>query len=182
MYSDWGVTYSSAANLAAALHSRDFTWSADLQDAYHLSVFAVCGGQLRPCKRPILRGDGSVSWIDGFVVGCTPDTCLGGCDKDMSGISIAGHIFRFAACQFGQKTAGSPLNSIVMSVARYFARLPDQVHVAAWVDDLHFSMRTPAQWGHTLPASDTQVGAPSASQPTTGRCPWNSFGNRRRSP
>jgi hypothetical protein len=35
-------------------------------------------------------------------------------------------------------------NSIVMSVARYFARLPDQVHVAAWVDDLHFSMRTPA--------------------------------------
>jgi hypothetical protein len=29
-----------------------------------------------------------------------------------------------------------------MSVARYFARLPNPVHVAAWVDDLHFSMRT----------------------------------------
>ena len=27
----------------------------------------------------------------------------------MSGIMIEGHIFRFAACQFGQKTAGSPL-------------------------------------------------------------------------
>jgi hypothetical protein len=77
MYSEWGVTYSSAANLAAALHSRDFTWSADLQNAYHLSVFAGCGGQLRPCKRPVLQGDGSVSWIDGFVVGCTPDTCRG---------------------------------------------------------------------------------------------------------
>ena len=80
---------------------------------------------------------------DGFIVGCGPDTCLGGCDKDMSGLSISGHIFRFAACQFGQKTAGSPLNSLVLSVARYFARLSTPVHVATWVDDLHFSMRTP---------------------------------------
>ena len=143
MYSDWGVTYTSAAALSSALHPRDFTWSADLQDAYHLSVFAGCGGALRPCKRPIIAGDGSVSWIDGYIVGCSPDTCLGGCDKDMSGISISGHIFRFAACQFGQKTAGSPLNSIVISVAQYFARLPTPVHVATWVDDLHFSMRTP---------------------------------------
>jgi hypothetical protein len=143
MYSDWGVTYSSAADLSAALQPRDFTWSADLQDAYHLSVFAGCGGALRPCKRPLVQQDGSVSWLDGYIVGCSPDTCLGGCDKDMSGLSISGHVFRFAACQFGQKTAGSPLNSLVMSVARYFARLPDPVHVATWVDDLHFSMRTP---------------------------------------
>jgi hypothetical protein len=143
MYSDWGVTYTSAADLSAALHPRDFTWSADLEDAYHLSVFAGCGGALRPCKRPIIAGDGTVSWIDGYIVGCSPDTCLGGCDKDMSGICISGHVFRFAACQFGQKTAGSPLNSLVLSVARYFARLPTPVHVATWVDDLHFSMRTP---------------------------------------
>ena len=143
MYSDWGVTYSSAADLCAALHPRDFTWSADLQDAYHLSVFAGCGGELRPCKRPIIQGDGTVSWVDGYIVGCDPSSCLGGCDKDMSGLSISGHVFRFAACQFGQKTAGSPLNCLVMSVARFFARLPTPVHVAAWVDDLHFSMRTP---------------------------------------
>ena len=143
MYSDWGVTYSSAVNLAAAVQHRDFTWSADLQDAYHLSVFAGCGGQLRPCKRPVITGDGSLSWVEGYIVGCDPETCVGGCDKDMSGISIAGHVFRFAACQFGQKTAGSPLNALVMSVAKYFARLPDPVYVAAWVDDLHFSMRTP---------------------------------------
>ena len=144
MYSDWGVAYTSASDLSAALHFRDFTWSADLEDAYHLSVFAGCGGVLRPCRRPVVAGDGQVTWIDGYVVGCTPDTCLGGCDKDMSGISLHGHLFRFAACQFGQKTAGSPLNCLVMSVARYFARLPTPVHVAAWVDDLHFSMRTPA--------------------------------------
>jgi hypothetical protein len=43
----------------------------------------------------------------------------------------------------GQKTAGSPLGSIVRAVARYFARLPDPVHVASWVDDLIFIMSTP---------------------------------------
>jgi len=67
----------------------------------------------------------------------------GGCDKDLSGIMIEGHIFRFASCQFGQKTAGSPLGALVRSVARYFARLPSPVHVAAWVDDLIFIMQTP---------------------------------------
>jgi hypothetical protein len=56
---------------------------------------------------------------------------------------IDGFVFRFAACQFGQKTAGSPLVSIVWAVARYFARLPDPVYVALWVDDLIFIMSTP---------------------------------------
>ncbi len=56
---------------------------------------------------------------------------------------IDGFVFRFAACQFGQKTASSPLGSIVRAVARYFARLPDPVHVATWVDDLIFIMSTP---------------------------------------
>ena len=143
MYSDWGVSYTSAAQLSTALHRCDFTFSADLQDAYHLAVWKGCGGELRPIKRPIITGPGEVSWIDALVNGCTPATCKGGCDKDMSGILIEGHIFRFAACQFGQKTAGSPLHSLVRCVARYFARLPHPVHVAAWVDDLHFSLSTP---------------------------------------
>ena len=56
--------------------------------------------------------------------GCVPSTCRGGCDKDLSGIITDGHVFRFAACQFGQKTAGSPLGSIVRAVARFFTRLP----------------------------------------------------------
>ncbi len=92
-----------------------------------------------------MHGDGTVSCIcdsiDGYIVGCTQATCGGRCDKDMSGISTHGHVFRFAACQFGQKTAGSPLNSMVMSVAR--SLLPTPIHIAAWADDLHFSMRTP---------------------------------------
>ena len=52
-------------------------------------------------------------------------------------------MFRFAACQFGQKTAGSQLGSIVRAVARFFARLTYPVHFAAWVDDLIFIMSTP---------------------------------------
>ena len=66
----------------------------------------------------------------------------GGCDKDLSGIVTDGHVFRFVACQFGQKMAGSPLGSIVRAVARFFARLTYPVHVAAWVDDLIFGMST----------------------------------------
>jgi hypothetical protein len=80
-----------------------------------------------------------------MVNGCTPSTCRGGCDKELSGIMIDGFVFRFAVCQFSQpeKTAGSPLGSIMRAVARYFARLPDPVHVASWVDDLIFIMSTP---------------------------------------
>jgi hypothetical protein len=54
--------------------------------------------------------------VDAMVNGCTPSTCRGGCDKDLSGIMIDGFVFRFAACQFGQKTAGSPLGLIVRAV------------------------------------------------------------------
>ncbi len=39
-----------------------------------------------------------------------------------------GFFFRFVACQFGQKTAGSPLGCLVRAMARLFARLT--VHVA----------------------------------------------------
>ena len=146
-YSDWGVTYTTAAQ-SSTLNRCDFHFSIDISDAYHLSLWAGCGGELRPTRRPVItsRGPGQpseVTWIDALVNGCDPSTCRGGCDKDMSSIVIAGHIFRFAACQFGQKTAGSPLGSIVQTVARYFARLPDPAHVASWVDDLIFIMATP---------------------------------------
>jgi hypothetical protein len=147
-YSDWGVTYTTAAQLSSTMNRCDFHFSIDISDAYHLSLWAGCGGELRPTRRPVISSPGpgqpnEVTWIDALVNGCDPSTCRGGCDKDLSGIVIDGHIFRFAACQFGQKTAGSPLGSLVRSVARFFARLPDPVHVASWVDDLIFIMATP---------------------------------------
>ena len=141
-----GFTYTTAAQLSRTLNRCDFHFSIDLSDAYHLSLWAGCGGELRPVQRPVIVSNGpgkssEVSWVDAMVNGCTPSTCRGGCDKDLSGIMIDGFVFRFAACQFGQKTAGSPLGSIVRAVARYFARLPDPVHVASWVDNLSCGTR-----------------------------------------
>ena len=152
LYSDWGVTYTTAAQLSSTLNRCDFHFSIDISDAYHLSLWAGCGGELRPIKRPIITSRGpwqpsEVTWIDAMVNGCVPSTCRGGCDKDLSGIVTDGHVFRFATCQFGQKTAGSPLGSIVRAVARSFARLTYPVHVAAWVDDLIFGMSTLAPRG-----------------------------------
>ena len=57
---------------------------------------------------------------------------------------IDGFVFRFAACQFGHKTAGSPLGCLVLAVARFFkfARLMEPVYVASWVGDFIFVMFT----------------------------------------
>jgi hypothetical protein len=76
-----------------------------------------------------------------LVNGCMP-SCRGRCDKDLSGIMLDVFVLRFAACQFGQKKAGSPLGSIVQSVALFFVRLPEAVHVALWFDRLIFIMST----------------------------------------
>ena len=125
------MTYTTAAQLSSTLNWCDFHFSIDISDAYHLSLWAGCGGgELRPIKRPIITSRGpwqpsEVTWIDAMVNGCVPSTCRGGCDKDLSGIVTDGHVFRFAVLQFGQKTAGSPLGSIVRAVARFFARLTD---------------------------------------------------------
>ncbi len=53
-----------------------------------------------------------------------------------------GFIFRFAACQFGQKTAG-PLGCLVRAVASFFARLTEPAHVVSLADALIFVMSTP---------------------------------------
>jgi hypothetical protein len=51
---DWGVTYTTAAQLSSALCRCDTTFSADISDACHLSLWAGCGGGLRPTRRPIV--------------------------------------------------------------------------------------------------------------------------------
>ena len=112
MYADWGVTYTTAAQLSSALNQCDFTFSVDISDAYHLAWWAGCGGELRPTRRPFLASadgpGGRLTWVDALVNGCDPASCLlGGCDKDLSGIMIEGHISRFASCQFGQKTSAA---------------------------------------------------------------------------
>jgi hypothetical protein len=97
-------------------------------------------------------------------MGCDPYTCLGFCDKAMSGFCIDGFVGRFAAAHFGQRNAGSPLNALMRCIQRFLARrapapaprpntrrlaLPEPepvrrglhdtaLHTAIWVDDTVF--------------------------------------------
>ena len=38
MYADWGVTYTTAAQLSSVLNRCDFTFSIDISDEYHLAL------------------------------------------------------------------------------------------------------------------------------------------------
>ena len=61
IYSYWGVSYTAGAQLSSILNRCDFTFSVDISDAYHLSLWAGCGGEL---QRPMLstpRSDGGLS-------------------------------------------------------------------------------------------------------------------------
>ncbi len=55
-------------------------------------------------------------------MGCDPHTCLGFCDKAMSGFCIDGFVGRFAAAHFRQRNAGSPLNALMRAIQRFLAR------------------------------------------------------------
>ena len=44
-YSLWGVSYTLGAQLSSTLKRCDFTFSVDTSDAYHLSLWAGCGGE-----------------------------------------------------------------------------------------------------------------------------------------
>ncbi len=64
----------------------------DLEDAYHLSIFAGCTGKpLWSCTFTIdEHGEVVRRWR--LVMGCDPYTCLGFCDKAMSGFCIDGFV------------------------------------------------------------------------------------------
>ena len=61
MYSDWGVSYTTASLLSSTLNRCDFTFNVDISDAYRLSLWAGCGGELRAVRRHVLsiRQDGA---------------------------------------------------------------------------------------------------------------------------
>jgi hypothetical protein len=121
----WGVWYFSAAQLAALLDHCDIMFAEDLEDAYHLSIFSGCTG------KPFWSWTFAVDERNGvphivqrwrLVMGCDPHSCLGLCDKAMSGFSFDGFIGRFAAAHFGQRNAGSPLNVLMRCIQRFLSR------------------------------------------------------------
>jgi hypothetical protein len=143
----WGVWYFSISALAALLDVNDIMFAEDLEDAYHLCIFAGCTG--KPMWTCVYTFDenGTVVPRWRLVMGCDPYTCLGFCDKAMSGFCIDGFIGRFAAAHFGQRNAGSPLNSLMRAIQRFLARRgpppPRRAH----------TRRAPSWCGDSDPAS-----------------------------
>ncbi len=97
-------------------------FAVDLEDAYRLSIFSGCTG--RPFWSRVFAIDehGQVVARWRLVMGCDVFSCLGLCDKAMSGICIDGFVGRFAAAHFGQCNAGSPLNVLMRCIQRFLAR------------------------------------------------------------
>ena len=100
----------------------DIMFAKDLEDAYHLSIFAGCTGKPFWPRVFTIDEHGQVVQQWRLVMGCDPSTCLGLCDKAMSGFCIDGFVRRFAAAHFWQRNAGSPLNVLMRCIQRFLAR------------------------------------------------------------
>ena len=94
----------------------------DLEDAYHISIFSGCTG--KPFWSRIFTIDERVRVVQQWRLGmgCDAYSCLGLCDKAMSGFCIDGFVGRFAAAHFGQRNAGSPLNVLMRCIQRFLVR------------------------------------------------------------
>jgi hypothetical protein len=118
----WGVWYFSVSQLAALLDVCDIMFAEDLEDAYHLSIFSGCTGRPFWSKVFTIDEHGQVVARWRLVMGCDVYSCLGLCDKAMSGFCLDGFVGRFAAAHFGQRNAGSPLNVLMRCIQRFLAR------------------------------------------------------------
>ncbi len=67
-------------------------------------------------------------------VGCTPETCLGHCNKAMFGVRWREHLFRYAAPCFGSKHGGNVLETLMAPVIRKLKSFG--CNVTSWVDDI----------------------------------------------
>ena len=171
---DWGVRMHSWQELADALTPCAIVWGHDLKDGYHLAVLSGCTGELvwgwgvtgmrvvypeDPEFDHEVGDDGQlagnrepqVRLVFGWRlhVGCWPWDCCQTCDKACNGMEFDGCCCRWAVAHFGQKTAGSPLNCVVLCLLRHGAmRGPAEgerrgasrrsLLGVAWVDDFSF--------------------------------------------
>jgi hypothetical protein len=137
----WPVRFIGVSSLGTFYTDKMICWSIDIQDAYHVAPYGGCFGGLHKTRRFRPAASGGWEWARAYVVGCTPENCLGTCDKAMVGICLDGHMFRFAAPQFGLSTAGSPLNAIFQPIRRRLAR--EGIASLLWVDDLKMGIHVP---------------------------------------
>ena len=74
---DWPVRYLTVLEAAAGLRYGALMCADDAKDAYHLSAFAGCTGELSVDECYCLQPDGSMTWSSRHFLGCSPRTCLG---------------------------------------------------------------------------------------------------------
>lgn len=145
----WPIRCMNLQEMISALDFGAIMCADDVQDAYHLSAFAGCTGELMEDLGLEAGSDGTWRIKRRVYLGCSPRSCFGTCDKARSGCCVEGHVFRFAAAHFGQKLAGSPLNCLLMAVIRHLLRkhiLLDHLCpllCSLWVDDISLAQNVP---------------------------------------
>jgi hypothetical protein len=137
----WPVKFTTVTSLVHRVDYGDLGSGSDVSDAYHCFHKGGCGGGARRSRVVFVSPSGSRYWQWVTRIGCTPATCTGTCDKARSGVDLDGMLARFATSHFGETPAGSPLNTLMQELRRYFARrgpfaAENRVDSASWVDDL----------------------------------------------
>ena len=131
----WRVKYVTVRDLCLLLGYGFLMWIRDLKNAYHLTQLMGCHRGLTRYVRWVTKEDGSVyEPRPAYRMGCDPGSCLGMCDKSMFGICVAGHVCRFAVCQFCGKVSGGPLHVLTDHVCLFAIRRLE-VLSKAFVDD-----------------------------------------------
>ena len=104
----WRVKYVTVSDLCLVLTPNALMAVRNLKAVYHLVRYAGCRGNTRYLVRWVTNHDRT-----GYVARrtmqscCGPGDCLGFCDKSFFGISVRGHVGRFAAAQCGHKEVDS---------------------------------------------------------------------------
>ncbi len=134
---EWRTHMAGIAANAMMFNPGAVAFSRDLKAAYLLSALGGCEPGLHGGKRfknddkhTRMKAPGERrTWI-----GCTPETCLGHCNKSMLGVRWREHLFRYAAPCFGSKHGGNVLETLLAPVLRKLKGFG--CNVTSWVDDI----------------------------------------------
>jgi hypothetical protein len=136
-FADWRTHMAGIAANAMIFNPGAVAFTRDLKAAYLLSALGGCDPGLHGHKRPRdgmehvrMKAPGERRrWV-----GCTPESCLGHCNKAMLGIRWREHLFRYAAPCFGSKHGGNVLETLLAPVLRKLKGFG--CNVTSWVDDI----------------------------------------------
>lgn len=127
-HAEWKSHMSGLAANAMAFNPGAVAFSRDLKSAYLLSALAGCEPGLHSQPKRMKVPSERRMWV-----GCTPETCLGGCNKSYFGIRWRDQLYRYAAPCFGSRHGGCVLATLMAPVVRKLKALGCEI--IEWVDD-----------------------------------------------